>query len=34
MGEFSVVVDGNAIWDKKAAGRFPEHQEILARIGP
>lgn len=31
-GVFEVVVDGNLVFSKKALGRFPESQEILAKL--
>ena len=31
-GVFDVKVDGNLIFSKKAAGRFPESAEILAAM--
>lgn len=31
-GQFEVVVDGAVIFSKAEAGRFPEHEEILARL--
>jgi selenoprotein W-related protein len=31
-GVFDVKVDGNLIFSKKAAGRFPEDDEILKSI--
>lgn len=31
-GVFEVVLDGELIFSKKAAGRFPNPQEILSRI--
>jgi len=32
-GEFTVLVDGAKLWDKYESGRFPEHDEILAKLG-
>lgn len=32
-GIFDVVVDGDMIFSKHEAGRFPEPDEILAKIG-
>lgn len=31
-GEFEVTVDGKLVFSKKAEGRFPEHEEVLALI--
>jgi len=31
-GEFTVVADGNVLWDKHAEGRFPEHDEVLDKL--
>ena len=31
-GVFDVRVDGTQVWDKKAVGRFPEHDEVLSKI--
>jgi selT/selW/selH-like putative selenoprotein len=31
-GEFEVSVDGRLVFSKKAAGRFPEVEEVLAAI--
>lgn len=31
-GVFEVDVDGKRIFSKKAEGRFPEHDEILAAL--
>ena len=31
-GVFKVWVDGQLIWDKRAQGRFPEDDEILAEV--
>ena len=31
-GQFEVVVDGNLIFSKKEAGRFPEPREILEKL--
>ncbi len=31
-GVFDVHVNGTQIWDKKATGRFPEHNEVLDKI--
>lgn len=32
-GVFDVRVDGNVIFSKHRAGRFPEHKEILDQLG-
>ena len=32
-GEFTVWRDGEALWDKAETGRFPEHDEVLAKLG-
>jgi len=31
-GQFDVVADGELIWSKHERGRFPEDDEILARL--
>jgi len=31
-GEFEVSVDGRLVFSKKAAGRFPDVEEVLAAI--
>ena len=31
-GQFEVVLDGKLIFSKKAAGRFPEPNEVLDQI--
>ena len=31
-GQFDVVVDDELVFSKQAAGRFPEQDEILARL--
>lgn len=31
-GVFEVVLDGQTIFSKKQAGRFPDHAEVLERI--
>jgi len=31
-GVFEVVSDGKLIFSKKAAGRFPEHEEIIEKL--
>lgn len=33
VGQFDVEVDGKLVFSKKAAGRFPEHAEVLSQIG-
>lgn len=33
-GIFDVVIDGRKIFSKHEVGRFPEHHEILSRLGP
>lgn len=32
-GVFDVVVDGKLIYSKKQTGRFPDPDEILAKLG-
>lgn len=32
-GIFEVEVDGRVVFSKHDEGRFPEHDEILARLG-
>jgi selT/selW/selH-like putative selenoprotein len=32
-GEFTVAVDGKRVFSKRDAGRFPEPDEILLRLG-
>jgi selT/selW/selH-like putative selenoprotein len=32
-GQFDVVADGQLVFSKHAAGRFPEEGEILAKLG-
>jgi selT/selW/selH-like putative selenoprotein len=32
-GEFTVWSDGDLIYSKAETGRFPEHDEILAKLG-
>ncbi len=32
-GVFDVHVNGTQIWDKSKTNRFPEHHEILDRMG-
>jgi hypothetical protein len=32
-GEFTVWSDGDLLFSKKDVGRFPEHDEVLARLG-
>ncbi|WP_269525723.1 SelT/SelW/SelH family protein [Coraliomargarita parva] len=31
-GRFLVTLDGQAVWDRKAEGRFPEMKELKQRI--
>jgi predicted Rdx family selenoprotein len=31
-GQFDVLRDGELVFSKQAAGRFPEHDEILAAM--
>jgi predicted Rdx family selenoprotein len=31
-GEFTVLRDGQKLWDKQKSGRFPEHAEIIAKL--
>ena len=31
-GVFEVVVDGQLIWSKRETGRFPEDEEVLAKL--
>jgi selT/selW/selH-like putative selenoprotein len=31
-GQFDVVRDGRLVFSKSEAGRFPEHEEILAAL--
>ncbi len=31
-GVFEILVDGQLIFSKKATGRFPTHDEILAQL--
>jgi selT/selW/selH-like putative selenoprotein len=31
-GQFDVVVDDELVFSKQAVGRFPEHDEILAKL--
>jgi selT/selW/selH-like putative selenoprotein len=31
-GQFDVVADGTLVFSKKAEGRFPEHDEIFAKL--
>jgi selT/selW/selH-like putative selenoprotein len=33
-GQFDVVADGELVFSKQQAGRFPEPGEILAALGP
>jgi selT/selW/selH-like putative selenoprotein len=32
-GQFDVLADGRLVFSKQAAGRFPEHDEILTQLG-
>jgi selT/selW/selH-like putative selenoprotein len=32
-GQFDVLADGRLLFSKQAEGRFPEHDEILRRLG-
>ncbi|MCC6359545.1 MAG: Rdx family protein [Phycisphaerales bacterium] len=32
-GIFDVKADGSLLFSKKQAGRFPEHHEVLDRLG-
>jgi selenoprotein W-related protein len=32
-GVFKVWWDGRLLWDKRDQGRFPENEEILAKLG-
>jgi selT/selW/selH-like putative selenoprotein len=32
-GQFDVLVDGDLVFSKQREGRFPEHDEILTRLG-
>jgi len=31
-GEFEITVDGQLMFSKKAEGRFPEFEEVLAKL--
>ncbi|MCA9624925.1 MAG: Rdx family protein [Myxococcales bacterium] len=31
-GEFTVLVDGEKVWDKYERGRFPEHAEVVDQL--
>jgi len=33
VGQFDVEVDGELVFSKASAGRFPEHAEVLAALG-
>lgn len=33
-GEFEVTVDGLLVFSKKQAGRFPDTEEIVAKLSP
>ena len=32
-GVFEITVDGRLAWSKKATGRFPTDEEVLATLG-
>jgi predicted Rdx family selenoprotein len=32
VGQFDVIADGKLVFSKQAAGRFPEHAEVLAAL--
>ena len=32
-GQFDVIRDGTTVFSKHEAGRFPEHDEVLAALG-
>jgi len=32
VGQFDVVADGRLVFSKAAAGRFPEHEEVIAAL--
>jgi predicted Rdx family selenoprotein len=32
-GQFDVIRDGSVLFSKREAGRFPEHDEVLAALG-
>jgi len=32
-GVFDVAIDGELVFSKHAEGRFPSHEEILAKMG-
>jgi selT/selW/selH-like putative selenoprotein len=32
-GVFEVERDGELIFSKRATGRFPEHEEVLSKLG-
>jgi selenoprotein W-related protein len=32
-GVFEVVVDGRLVHSKKTSGEFPDHEELLGRVG-
>lgn len=32
VGQFDVVVDGRLVFSKAEAGRFPEHDEVIAAL--
>jgi selT/selW/selH-like putative selenoprotein len=31
-GEFEITVDGRLVFSKRAEGRFPDHEEVLALL--
>jgi selT/selW/selH-like putative selenoprotein len=33
-GEFEITLDGRLVYSKRAEGRFPGHEEILALLPP
>ena len=33
-GEFEITVDGTLVFSKKQEGRFPEMDEVLAKLSP
>ncbi|MBK7580349.1 MAG: Rdx family protein [Myxococcales bacterium] len=32
VGQFDVIADGRLVFSKQAAGRFPEHAEVIAAL--
>jgi predicted Rdx family selenoprotein len=32
VGQFDVIADGRVVFSKNAAGRFPEHDEVIAAL--